>query len=515
MIEFQSSPLNTISNTCTNTNGTKGQTSSQKRIDPPSQEEYNGCPICFEQWTTLGDHRMASLKCGHIFGLLCIEQWLRNGKRSSCPQCNECAKKSDIRLLFAPTNLKIDDNSMKKKLEGKISTLEDEIELLNSELMKVKLSLKDKEIIILENLSKKNHKEKVTFLPFKDGGIKLSLNGESRHMTFCDYSKLLLITITTRSSNCTNKKSSGVVRVNLFSLEKDHLVYDFLPLHDGTLKGLCFSPHSDGLLLSCGLDSKLILSDPSKSSILLQYFLPAPPWSCAWDPIERNYCWAGLSDGSLMLYDLRSIKEIKKSFSFLLKNNPIQSITFINGNDGIRNIILGTLKGPYLMKILDDSFLKYEINPYTPHSMIDSSIIGRWGLLETKSNADSHIYTLASLRNPTENVIYKYCPNSPILISRIPSIEDKSLTLSKGDIWFNSVDKIMLIATPDGKNVRISSYELIISEKYPTLQYLLLTDMKTNVVSITLISYAEDIIMFVLNEIECKMFSLTGGNRSS
>lgn len=34
-----------------------------------SQEDPSfDCPICCEQWDSKGEHRLISLKCGHLFG---------------------------------------------------------------------------------------------------------------------------------------------------------------------------------------------------------------------------------------------------------------------------------------------------------------------------------------------------------------------------------------------------------------------------------------------------------------
>ncbi|XP_062570636.1 E3 ubiquitin-protein ligase RFWD3-like, partial [Saccostrea cucullata] len=63
-------------------------------------EDGNCCPICFEEWSTSGSHRLASLKCGHLFGQSCIEKWLK-GQGGKCPQCNCKAKRQDIRVLYA------------------------------------------------------------------------------------------------------------------------------------------------------------------------------------------------------------------------------------------------------------------------------------------------------------------------------------------------------------------------------------------------------------------------------
>ncbi|KAF0989369.1 hypothetical protein HZS_5074 [Henneguya salminicola] len=47
--------------------------------NPPNKIENNiqiqvttdldvNCPICFEPWTNIGEHRICTLKCGHLFG---------------------------------------------------------------------------------------------------------------------------------------------------------------------------------------------------------------------------------------------------------------------------------------------------------------------------------------------------------------------------------------------------------------------------------------------------------------
>uniref|UniRef100_A0A672MEH1 RING-type domain-containing protein n=1 Tax=Sinocyclocheilus grahami TaxID=75366 RepID=A0A672MEH1_SINGR len=47
--------------------------------------EGETCSICFEPWTTAGDHRLAALLCGHLFGYVCISRWLTSGG-NKCPQ---------------------------------------------------------------------------------------------------------------------------------------------------------------------------------------------------------------------------------------------------------------------------------------------------------------------------------------------------------------------------------------------------------------------------------------------
>ncbi|KAJ2445031.1 RING finger and WD repeat domain-containing protein 3, partial [Coemansia sp. RSA 2424] len=81
------------------------------------------CPICFEGWTISGGHRLASLKCGHLFGRSCIRKWLSQkqnssshqqqsvragGGKSCCPECKQPATLRDVRILFARSVTAVD-----------------------------------------------------------------------------------------------------------------------------------------------------------------------------------------------------------------------------------------------------------------------------------------------------------------------------------------------------------------------------------------------------------------------
>ena len=56
------------------------------------------CSICFSKIQDSGDHVLASLSCGHIFGKSCVEKWI--SMRKKCPQCNLRSSKRQIRRLF-------------------------------------------------------------------------------------------------------------------------------------------------------------------------------------------------------------------------------------------------------------------------------------------------------------------------------------------------------------------------------------------------------------------------------
>eukprot|EP00466_Bigelowiella_natans_P005304 jgi/Bigna1/136815/aug1.36_g11523 len=50
------------------------QASQNVQQQPQKEEETSRCPICFDQWHTAGIHRICVLKCGHLFGKICIEK---------------------------------------------------------------------------------------------------------------------------------------------------------------------------------------------------------------------------------------------------------------------------------------------------------------------------------------------------------------------------------------------------------------------------------------------------------
>ncbi|KVH90417.1 E3 ubiquitin ligase BIG BROTHER-related [Cynara cardunculus var. scolymus] len=85
------------------------------------------CPICFEAWTSGGDHQICCLPCGHIYGSSCIKKWLQQRRSSGkCPQCNNLCTLKDVRVLYA-TRLCVADEELQKRvrsLEARCSYLE-------------------------------------------------------------------------------------------------------------------------------------------------------------------------------------------------------------------------------------------------------------------------------------------------------------------------------------------------------------------------------------------------------
>lgn len=96
-----------------------------------STSEIDGlfCPICMEPWTNDGDHHICCLPCGHIFGMSCIQKWLKKCQnQGKCPQCNRRCELKDVTKLFAARVVAIDEEAQKRiqSLENKCASLAEE-----------------------------------------------------------------------------------------------------------------------------------------------------------------------------------------------------------------------------------------------------------------------------------------------------------------------------------------------------------------------------------------------------
>ncbi|XP_037721110.1 E3 ubiquitin-protein ligase RFWD3 [Drosophila subpulchrella] len=64
-----------------------------------TMSEDCNCPICLCPWTSQGNHRVVSLRCGHLFGSSCVRTAIRRFHR--CPICRRRAQHSDVRRIFS------------------------------------------------------------------------------------------------------------------------------------------------------------------------------------------------------------------------------------------------------------------------------------------------------------------------------------------------------------------------------------------------------------------------------
>ncbi|KAJ1723593.1 RING finger and WD repeat domain-containing protein 3 [Coemansia erecta] len=97
---------------------------------PPSSQ----CPICMDAWGITGDHRLVSLKCGHLYGQRCIRRWLRQSKRARCPSCQHPAVLRDLRPIYARA-LTAQDSQENVRLAKEVERLVAEVKRAQDDLL--------------------------------------------------------------------------------------------------------------------------------------------------------------------------------------------------------------------------------------------------------------------------------------------------------------------------------------------------------------------------------------------
>ncbi|OAE25727.1 hypothetical protein AXG93_4368s1870 [Marchantia polymorpha subsp. ruderalis] len=216
-----------------------------------------------------------SLACGHLFGKSCIKRWIKQGGRrlSKCPHCNKRAKVEDLRNIYVPHIAVTDGQGYEMAQEVKrLKSENEELKRMNAELqMEMDRLLRSEDEIHLL-------------------GAKV--------FDMDAYSQMGLV-----SNKASNHGSTfGLTRISLITLSE--VQYLSLPPGLGAIRDVRFSP-SGKLALVSSLGKRLSLYSLESNNIVINYALQSAPWSCAWDPSVPNQVYAGLQNGSLLIFDLR------------------------------------------------------------------------------------------------------------------------------------------------------------------------------------------------------------------
>ncbi|XP_009881459.1 PREDICTED: E3 ubiquitin-protein ligase RFWD3 [Charadrius vociferus] len=353
---------------------------------PLDEEEGDTCAICFEQWTNAGDHRLSALRCGHLFGYTCIERWLK-GQAGKCPQCNKKAKRSDIVILYART-LKALDTSEQERMKSSLekeqmlrrqAELESaqsrlQLQVLTDECSKLRKQVQElKALVAQHNVSasqqpgssrtclpgslpssqsqRKYHLEKV---------FVVSQTGNCRVMAYCD--SLSCLVVSQPSPQSTFIPGCGVKMMSVANLKSSQ----YIPIHSKQIRGLAFGGRADGLLLSAALDSTLKLTSLATNTVVQTYNAGRPVWSCCWCLDDTNYVYAGLVNGSIMIYDLRDTNSHVQELVPQKSRCPMVSLSYLprvaSASLPYGGILAGTLEGACFWE-------QKTSNSYRPHHL--------------------------------------------------------------------------------------------------------------------------------------------------
>ncbi|XP_030326491.1 E3 ubiquitin-protein ligase RFWD3 isoform X2 [Strigops habroptila] len=336
---------------------------------PLDEEEGDTCAICFEQWTNSGDHRLSALRCGHLFGYICIKKWLK-GQEGKCPQCNKKAKSSDIVILYART-LKVLDTSEQEWMKSSLkkeqmlrrqAELESAQSRLQLQVLTDKCSKLHKQVQELRALMAQHNASASEqpgssrtclpgSLPSSQSQCKyhlekvfmVSQSGNCRVMAYCD--SLSCLVVSQPSPESTLIPGCGVKMLSVANLRSSQ----YIPIHSKQIRGLAFGGRADGLLLSAALDNALKLTSLATNTVVQTYNTGRPVWSCCWCLDDTNYIYAGLVNGSIMIYDLRHTNSHVQELVPQKSRCPMVSLSYLprmaSASLPYGGILAGTLEG--------------------------------------------------------------------------------------------------------------------------------------------------------------------------
>ncbi|PIN10305.1 RING-finger-containing E3 ubiquitin ligase [Handroanthus impetiginosus] len=334
------------------------------------------CPICFEAWSSGGDHHVCCLPCGHIYGLSCIKKWLRRRGSSKCPQCKKKCGLKDIRPLYASQIVAVDGELQKtlQSLEAKCASLEKksadwsnkEVEWkkreadLHKQVQHLKERTHDLEDL-LEDMERRMSGSCASSWNYQ-GEPTSGVGANSKfHMQGCSNKFIMqkdfqvdgarLFDIDPSSQIfVVARRLSGMggahvlTKVSLlFNYEKEDIL---LPENTRAVKDLQVSPHAR-LVLLASLGKKLSVLSTESNNTILTYNLPAAAWSCSWDISSSHYVYAGLQNGTVLQFDMRYTLSHVESLTGLTCN-PIHTLHSLSPNlssNGIRSVLSASSPG--------------------------------------------------------------------------------------------------------------------------------------------------------------------------
>lgn len=270
------------------------------------------CSICLEIWSNAGDHRLCSLRCGHLFGLNCIEQWFSiapNAAARKCPECNTKASRKDIRVLYAKSYLKCIDTSEIEKLKSELKEMTGKKDYAEKEVKHYKskeivyeqriesLSLKISELekTIKTMTSEKNLNLQCNNIILKSEKIfDICNNDACRVMAYNPWNNILI---------ASSGKSLSKIMMDTLSIGLS------CNIHNDSVRDMAFQEQHPSCLLSVGLDSKIILTDIRNSLLIHNYQEATKLWSCCWSNYRTHTFYVGGAKGNISEYDIRNLHQ--------------------------------------------------------------------------------------------------------------------------------------------------------------------------------------------------------------
>ncbi|XP_069668754.1 E3 ubiquitin-protein ligase rfwd3.L-like [Periplaneta americana] len=337
---FKSSPLE--SQKTVKSDGSKRGRNSD---DEDDGDDGRSCPICMDIWSNSGNHRLASLRCGHFFGHSCIMRWLQIGCAAGqrrCPQCNKKANTKDIRVHYA-RKLQVLDTTERDRLREELESVQREKNRLELELARSNLNQQLHQQQITELRNKVARLQRIqaasTGEDVQTGrtasqrqlsvhrNVEICKEGECRVLAYNTWLNLLVV-----SQRSANNLFSGYGIKKIDTLEFRPIQFVFL--HPKPIRDMAFHPQRNDILLSVSLDRCAKLFNVANNTVVQTYTADNPLWSCCWDADNTNLFFAGTSNGLILQYDVRFPNEPVGRLTSTADSSPVTSLAAVQSCPG-------------------------------------------------------------------------------------------------------------------------------------------------------------------------------------
>lgn len=311
------------------------------RIDSDTDmEDDDGltCPICLDHWEMTGQHRLVSLKCGHLFGESCIRRWLRECAtgNKSCPHCKAKALPRDIRQLYA-RKMCIVDNSEQVRLQKELDEERQKVTSLQMELQMSRMENKIQQNLIntlqqqiaaaqyaaAATNAKLQKARSGTYKLFLEKTMDISQQGGCRVMAFSRNRRLILAS---QKSSANIFPGYGVRFIDINTFRPSN----YMHLSPNSLRDLCFDAEETVFIAASSEKTCKLYDVNTKNQV--DTFTPATTsqvWSCGFDKSRTKLLYLGTQNGTTFVYDIRQPRTYMKELITSGDMTPVINIASV------------------------------------------------------------------------------------------------------------------------------------------------------------------------------------------
>lgn len=331
---------------CTNSENEKDN---KKRSLSEDEDDGRLCPICLDNWTNTGEHRICALKCGHLFGYKCVIRWLDSQQKKFCPTCKKRVNRSDLRYIYAKKLIAVDTTELDVMKQLLDTAVEEKNRMLmdiskymcREQLLQQEIATLKRQIVDLSN----NRPGGAIIHPSSSGG-STSFNDINTSIVRLYMDKSLEIC---RQGGCrvfdahcasdqimVSMKSPnnlwvgyGIRKVNI----SQYKPLAFIPLHTQQIRDICFHP-ANNWVLTVSMDKSFKVVNTETNSLLYTTSQQMPLWSCCWDADNQYVLYIGTQSGAVVKYDVRNISQPVCTLAVPGDMSPVVSIASIPSSPG-------------------------------------------------------------------------------------------------------------------------------------------------------------------------------------